>query len=155
MSHQVDKLRSLAGRWDGEETGKAGLGIGSRTYRLLFDRYVEGRSRSEFEPQEANPSGEVHEELSVFSFGTTGDTVMLREFHSEGYVITYTLTDDSDSALVFESSDVENAPDGYRARLTLRFQGDQQFEELFELAARGRPFEEYIRNRWTKQVGSV
>lgn len=53
------------------------------------------------------------------------------------------------------STQVENAPAGFRARLTIRPEADRALDEVFELAPPGRPFQECIRNHWTKRAGSA
>ena len=152
----VDDLSALSpwlGEWDGHETGKAGVGVGYRVYRsVVGDRFIEARNTSTFEPQEQNPNGEVHEDLSLFSHDEERATIVLREFHSEGFVITYTLTDQSPTELVFVSEDVQNGPSGLRARLTIALEDEDHFSELFELSPQDKPFEPYISNRWTRRA---
>jgi hypothetical protein len=152
MADDLAVLASFLGEWDGHETGKAGEGVGHRRYdRVVSGRYIELRGTSTYEPQELNPEGEVHEEVAIFSHDEDRSTIVLREFHSEGFVITYTLTDQSSGDLVFVSEDVENGPAGLRARLTLHLEDDDHFSELFELSQGGGPFERFISNRWTRR----
>ena len=54
------------------------------------------------------------------------------------------------NVLVLNSEAIENIPAGWRARETYTFSGDDAFEELFELAAPGKAFELYSRNRLTR-----
>jgi hypothetical protein len=56
------------------------------------------------------------------------------------------------TTFVFTSEAIENIPAGWRARETYVIHGPDDFEEIFELAAAGKPFEEYSRAR-LKRVG--
>lgn len=69
---------------------------------------------------------------------------MLRQFHLEGFVNTYTLTSDpkAHGRIEFTSESCENTPPGWRARETYKLSGDT-LEHIFELAAPRKPFERY------------
>ena len=151
MSGGLQGLEYFRGSWGGSETGKAGTGSDSRTYAQLLGRFVECRNRSEFAPQEANPNGEVHEDLVIYSYDEGAATIVARAFHTEGFVITYHLAKGSEDDLVFASTEVENGPPGLGARLTLHIEGPDAFEEVFELGPADGPFEEYLRNHWTRR----
>lgn len=49
--------------------------------------------------------------------------------------------------LVFTTESIENIPAGWRARETYIVHGPEEFEEVFELAEAGKPFELYSRAR--------
>jgi hypothetical protein len=136
-------LDFFAGAWQGRETGAAGLGTGDRVYAFIM----------RFDPQEQNPEGEVHEDYSIFSYDKLREKIVLREFHSEGYVNQYVLTasEDEGRRLVFESESIQNLPAGWRARLTLTILDDSNFIEVFELAEPGQDHEELLRNHWTRR----
>ena len=71
--------------------------------------------------------------------------------HTEGFVNTY--VEDGDSSptrIVFVSEAIENIPPGFRARETYLVRGAEAFEEIFELAEPGKPFEVYSRTRFTR-----
>lgn len=53
----------------------------------------------------------------------------------------------SGGALAFVSEAVENTPPGWRARESYIVHGPDEFEEVFELAQAGKPFEVYSRTR--------
>lgn len=55
---------------------------------MVKDRFDELRNTSTSEPQELNPEGKVHEDLGIFSYDENRARIVLREFHSEGFVIT-------------------------------------------------------------------
>jgi hypothetical protein len=73
---------------------------------------------------------------------------VLRQFHVEGFVNQYTADLDPKLAtLEFTSEAIENIPPGWRARETYVVLGPDEFEEIFELAGPGKPFELYSRVR--------
>jgi len=85
-------LRFLVGTWIGESTGQSGKGLGERTAEFaLGDRFLIMKNRVAYAPQEKNPKGEVHEDWSLFSHDHARKTIVLREFHGEGFVNQYTL----------------------------------------------------------------
>jgi len=107
-------------------------------------------------PQAANPKGEVHEHWSFLSehwsflsYDKIRQTVVLRQFHVEGFVNTYRLTQrpGSSKVLVFESEQIDNLPGEWRARETYEQISDDEFSETFELAPPGKPFETYGKTR--------
>jgi hypothetical protein len=145
-------FRFLVGSWAGKERGSAGIGIGERSYQFILDnQYLHAKNTSTFEPQEKNPKGEVHKDWQFFSYDTVRNKIVLREFHTEGYVNQYTLEhhDAIRDAYVFISESLENAPN-LRGRYTLIKKNDDAFEEIFELAFPGKDFGEILRNRWTR-----
>lgn len=149
----LDDLNYFVGEWEGHETGKAGIGKGSRTYEFIMDGiYLFADNTSEFEPQEKNPEGEVHKDVSYVSYDKFRKTMVLREFHSESFVIQYTLDSlqSSGNKFVFVSESVENAPPGLRARVTLEIINENEFEETFELTFPGKDFTEYLKNYWSR-----
>lgn len=151
MAGPLDRLDRLIGTWEGRETGAAGTGIAKRTYARLFDRYVEARHRSVFEPREANPDGEIHEELVIFSVDD-GDLIM-REFHADGMVISYVLAEQSEDALVFRSTRIANGPPGLIARLTLTMDGHERLAEVLELGPDADSLRQFIRIDWERSDG--
>lgn len=138
-----EPLRPLVGSWEGTGRGSSGTSRIERHYEfVLQDQFLYARNKSVFDPQEANPKGETHEDWSLFSYDRTRDRIVLREFHTEGFVNEYELDEPSadGKTLVFTTTRVENAPPGFRARLTCRFVGDDELTETFELAPAGQPF---------------
>jgi THAP4-like, heme-binding beta-barrel domain len=145
----LEPLAFLIGRWEGTSEGLPGKAKVQREYRpALNSRFIHGRNRSEYPPQEKNPRGEIHEDESWFSFDRARKRIVLRQFHVEGFVNQY--AQDSTSAaqrLVFTTESIENIPPGWRARETYVVHGPDQFEEVFELAEPGKEFELYSRAR--------
>jgi hypothetical protein len=149
-----DRVTFLIGQWTGASEGQPGRGTVRRQYsRALDNRFIRVRNRSEYPPQEKNAKGEVHEDEGFISFDRTRRKLVLRQFHVEGFVNQYVEDDDSSpTRLVFTTESIENIPAGWRARETYVVHGPDEFEEIFELAPSGKPFELYSRARLKREV---
>ena len=139
----------MIGRWEGRSEGQPGQATVRREYtRVLNGRFVRVHNRSEYAAQEKNPKGEIHEDEGFFSFDRARKRLVLRQFHVEGFVNQYVQDGDaSPQKLVFITESIENIPAGWRARETYVVHGPDEFEEIFELAEAGKPFELYSRAR--------
>ncbi|HEX9653215.1 MAG TPA: hypothetical protein VGA99_05850 [bacterium] len=149
-----EPLRHFPGQWTGAETGKSGIGDGERTYEFIMNgRYLYFKNKSVFKPQEKNPQGEVHEDWTFYSYDRFRKMFVMRQFNIEGFVNQFVL--DSLAAdgktLVFVSESVENAPSGFRARMTYRIVAADEFNETFELAPPGQEFSIYTENHWKRR----
>ena len=148
----ADNLGPLAGfigRWAGTSEGQPGSGTVERDYeRALGSRFIRVRNRSVYLPQEKNPKGEKHEDEGFFSFDRARKRMLLRQFHVEGFAITYVQDLDAKPGTIsFTSEAIENIPAGYRARETYVMTGPDELEEVFELAEPGKDFAVYSRAR--------
>jgi hypothetical protein len=142
-----ENFRYFLGDWTGAGIGKPGVSSTKRSYALtLSDQFIEIRHRSTYEPQEANPEGEIHEELGLISFDQGRSLYVFREFHTEGYVNQYVLEQvrEDSSSLTFVTERIENMAPGWRARTTLEILSDEAFREVFDLAGPGRAWDCYI-----------
>lgn len=142
-------VRFLLGTWEGTSTGHSGTATVRREYRfVLGDQFIEERSTSTYAPQERNPKGEVHEHVSYISRDRARKHLVLRQFHVERFVIQYAQdSSTTDGNLAFLSEAMENTPPGWRARETYIRHSADEFEEVFELAQAGKPFDVYSRTR--------
>lgn len=139
-----DAVAFLIGRWEGTSDGQPGKGSVRREYsRALNSRFIRVVNRSEYAPQDRNPKGEIHEDEGFLSYDRARKRLVIRQFHVEGFVNHY--IQDPGSSLVFTSESIENIPAGWRARETYVRRGPDEFEEVFELAEPGKPFEVYSR----------
>jgi hypothetical protein len=145
-------VAGLVGKWTGTGEGEPGKSTVEREYtRVLGGKFVQVRNRSTYPPQEKNPKGEVHEDLGMMSFDAARKTVVLRQFHVEGFVNQYTADAGSTPArIVFTSEAIENITPGWRARETYVLSGPDRFEETFELSEPGKPFAVYTKNTFTR-----
>jgi hypothetical protein len=142
-------LRMLDGVWEGAIDGKLGVGRGVRRYELMMaDQYLVCRHRSVRLPQEKSPKGDQHDELLVFSYDGERETIVLREFMSEGVVVRSTCKTEGNRVMC-SSEAVENGP-GIRSRLTLEISDRYRFTEVYEIAWPGKDFEHYFTIQWTR-----
>ena len=146
---ELSQLDGLIGRWHGTSDGQPGNGSVEREYSRLFgSRFVQVRNRVIYKPQDTNPKGETHEDLGVFSFDSARGRLILRQFHTEGFVNHYIAEPSSKpGSLVFTTETIENIPAGWRARERYTLLGRDELEEVFELAAPAKGFEVYSRSR--------
>src|SRR5512146_193676 len=115
------RLRNFVGTWEGTAKGQAGNGTVHREYAfILADKFLHGKNRSTYPPQEKNARGEVHENWDLFSYDRSRRRLVLRQFHVEGFVNQYVLdpAQSTDTRLVFVSEAIENIAPGWRARET-------------------------------------
>jgi hypothetical protein len=143
-------VRFLAGEWRGTASGEPGEAVVERSYAFVLQgRFLRERNLSRYAPSAANPAGEVHEHESFFSYDRARERIVLRQFHQEGFVNTYTLDPAASGAakLVFVSEGFENFDDAWRARETYELISPEEFVETFELAPPGKPFAVYSRTR--------
>ena len=147
-------VRALLGEWDGTAEGEPGKGTVRRSYTLVLgDRFLHEKNVTSYPAQPANPKGEVHEHWSLFDFDRQRDTIILRQFHQEGFVNEYRLDPavSTPMRLVFESVRFDNLDPAWRARETYEVQGPDAFTETFELAEAGKPSAVYSRSRFTRR----
>jgi hypothetical protein len=145
-------VRFLVGEWTGDSEGEPGKGTVTRTYRLvLHDKFIREENVSTYPPQPKNEKGEVHEHWSFFSYDRARHTLVLRQFHQEGFVNQYVLQPrEAGGALVFESEALENVPAGWKARESYRVVSPDEFVETFEIAPDGRTFSVYSQARFRR-----
>ncbi len=148
-----EPVRFLVGDWEGGAKGRAGVGTVRRTYSfILKDRYLHETNVSTYPPQEVNKVGEVHEHWSFFSYDRGRKTLVLRQFHQEGFVNQYTLNaaESAPAKLVFDSERIENFDNTWRARETYEMRSANEFIETFELGAPGKELQVYSRNHFRR-----
>ncbi|MGZ8348060.1 MAG: hypothetical protein ACXWUP_13205 [Allosphingosinicella sp.] len=143
----------LVGNWAGVGEGQPGTSTSSRHAERIHDNhFIRVEARSVYPAQQANPSGEVHTSLDLWSFDRRRDRLVMRQFDSLGFVSTYVQDRAAsvDSRLVLVSEGLENVPTGWRARYTYEHVGSGEYRELFELDS-GRGYELYVFGRFHRQ----
>ena len=144
--------RLLPGNWEADIDGRLGQGTGLRRYEFIFnDQFLVGRHASIRLPQELSPEGDYHRELSVYSHDSERDTIVLRQFIIEGYVLQFSC-ETKPSGFVCVTEHIENG-NGMAARMTVEFENAYRFSEIFELANPGEDLEVYFTNTWTRTPG--
>ena len=138
----------LVGLWEGQSEGQPGNGTVRRDYeRVLDGTFIRVQNTSTYLPQPKNPKGEVHQDVGYISRDGARQRLVLRQFHSEGFVNQYV---QEPATLVFVSEAIENISAGYRARESYVRTGPDTFEETFELAEPGKDWLVYSRTRFRR-----
>jgi hypothetical protein len=153
LDSQWKALEYFTGTWRGNTTGKAGEGKGEREYRFIMKgTYLMVSNLTHFPPQEKNPEGEVHEDVSYFSRDKGRKKIMLRQFNIEGFINRFVLDSLSADGKTwrFQTEASENAPPGMIARLIYSIQDKNHFTERFELGFPGREFSCFMTNTWER-----
>jgi hypothetical protein len=145
-------LRPLIGEWQG--TGAEGKSaIEARYEFVLGGQFIEAWHKAVFEPTEAKPDGDVHEDRGFISYDSNWKDFVYRQYHVEGFVNTYvldSLTSDG-KTLVFTAEDVENAPPGTRAQLEITIVGDDEITSSFSVALPGSDLQLYSQNHFKRK----
>lgn len=141
--------RLLPGTWEAKIDGRLGQGTGHRRYEFIFDhQFLVARHASIRLPQQQSPKGDYHRELSVYSLDSERDTIVLRQFIIEGYVLQFACKTEP-MQFVCVTEHIENGG-GIAARMTVEFESPYTFSEIFELADPGKKLEVYFTNTWTR-----
>lgn len=142
----------LAGDWVGVGEGRPGTSAAARRgERIQGNRFLRVEARSVYPPQEGNRAGEVHTSIDLWSFDRRRNLLVLRQFNSLGFVLTYVQdrSASSETRLILVSEHLENVPERWRARYTYERVSPNEYHELFELDS-GTGFERYVFNRFLR-----
>jgi hypothetical protein len=142
-------MNFFTGKWEGRETGLSGIGKEFRTYRFILDsNYICRNNKSVFDPQDANPEGAAHEDWGILGHDSFVNKFKMRYFHSEGYINSYMLENISDNSTKneFNSYNLENVPEGWKARITLEKIDEDTIEETFDRAQTGKDHVTHLEN---------
>lgn len=151
-------FRFFVGDWKGAGEGSPGASSGEQSFAfILRGMFLQVRNRTVISPQDKNPSGEVHEDLGVFSYDKNRKTFVLRQFHVEGFVNQYVLESapPDGKTFVFASEAIENLPPGFKARLTYKIVDPDTFEQTFDLAPPGQTFTCYSQGIMKRVKGAT
>jgi hypothetical protein len=97
-------------------------------------------------------SREVHEDLGLFGYDGKRKKFVFRQFHVESFVNEYVeqeITADG-KTLRFITERIENIPDGWRGLETCKILSQDEYAEVFELAAPQKEFEIYSESHWKR-----
>ena len=142
-------LETLEGKWQAKNDGS----IIYQEFQFTLDgKFILMNTKSVFEPSDKNPDGEIHEDIGVFSYDSQRKTHVLRAFYSEGFVNQYVLekTSAEDHSLTFITEKTENAPEGTRAKLIIKFINDTEMEQSFFVAWPDKEYNCYSTNIFKK-----
>jgi hypothetical protein len=105
----LEEMAWLIGDWRGTGEGDPGTSTSERHIEpFLNGRYLRATGRSVYEKQPRNPTGDIHEELNVWSYDLARQSIVLRQFDTLGFVSTY-VVDKTASGVVDEPSHAINA----------------------------------------------
>lgn len=147
-------FRYFLGSWEGTVAGKFGKGVIESQYSLVLDdAFLQVVHRTDYEPTERHPQGEVHKEIALLGFDRAAATYVLRQFHNETIFNEYTAESISPDGrtIVLVTRHIENYAPGWRARETWQILGPDEFLETFELAPPGKDFVTYVENRFRRK----
>jgi hypothetical protein len=143
----------LIGKWEGSGTGKFGESKIEREYEYLMGgTYIIGKNKSTYEEQEKNPKGEIHDHWDIISYNKVKAKYVFRQFHAEDITNTFSLDslNAAQGILEFESVWIENFIEGWKAKEVYKILNENEFVEIFYLAAPGKEYAEYIRNTFKR-----
>jgi hypothetical protein len=148
-----EPFKFLIGKWEGSGTGKFGDSKIEREYEYLMGgTYIIGKNISTYEKQEKNPEGEIHDHWDIISYDKVRAKYVFRQFHAEDITNTFSLDslNASQGILEFESESIENFIVGWKAKEVYKIINENEFIEIFYLAAPGKEYAEYIRNTFKR-----
>ena len=143
-------FKFFVGKWEGTGKGQSGTSKLEAEFKFVLNgKYLQVKGKAVFEPQEKNPKGEAHEDLGFISYDSNRKRFVFRQFHVEGFVTQNVLDSlsSNESTFVFLSENMENIPTGWRVRATYKILSENEFLQIFELAAPGKEFEVYSENQ--------
>ena len=148
-----EPFKYLIGKWEGSGAGKFGDSKIEQEYEYLMGgTYIIGKNRSTYEEQEKNPEGEIHDHWDIISYYKVKAKYVFRQFHAEDVINTF--SPDSliaaQGILEFESVWIENFIEGWKAKEVYKKINENEFVEIFYLAAPGKEYAEYIRNTFKR-----
>ena len=142
QQNPLSQLEPLIGSWKGTGEGFSSTKseISAAYSWLMNKQFIEVKHRSEFEPTEKKPEGEIHEDLGIISYNKGRKAIVFRQYHIEGFYNEYVLNDSLsiDGKLVFETEKIENFVPGGRARFTIHLKSNTEIETLFDVGFPGK-----------------
>jgi hypothetical protein len=107
------------------------------------------RRRSAAVAQDPDAKSEVHEDFGMYSYDRALKKIVLRQFHTEGFVNEYTLDSISPDgrSLEFATVRIENIAAGWRAKEAYRIIASDEVVETFSLPPPGKDFAVYSETR--------
>ena len=147
-------FKYFAGTWEGKGEGKSGVSeVWKKFEFVLGGKYLRMTTQANFEPQEKNPKGEVHEDVGYISYDRFRKKFVFRQFHIEGFINRYILESISEDGKTFRwvSEEMENAPPGWKVEIIYTIKENDIMEESFNLGMPGRDLECYMLNWLTRK----
>lgn len=143
-------FKFFIGTWEGTGEGKSGVSKVVKEFQFILDgKYLRMTTKANFEPQEKNATGEVHEDVGYISYDRSRKKFVFRQFHIEGFINQYVLDSflDDGKTICWVSEKMENAPPSWKVELVYTIKDESTIEESFNLGMPDRDFECYNLNR--------
>ena len=159
LAQNEDKIKKwepfnfLIGKWEGNGVGKFGDSKVEREYEYFMGgTYLIGKNKSNYEKQERNPEGEIHDNWDIISYDKIRSKYVMRQFHAEDIINTYTLDSSkvAEGIYEFESEAIENFGVGWKAKEVYKILNEDEFIEVFYLAPPNKEYSEYVRNTFKR-----
>lgn len=149
-----EPLKFFIGTWEGKGEGKSGVSKVTKEFQFVLNgKYLRMITKANFEPQEKNPKGEVHEDFGYISYDRSRKKFVFRQFHIEGFINQYVLDSISEDGKTIRwvSEKMENAPPSWKVELIYTIKDDNTLEESFNLGMPNRNFECFNLNLLKRQ----
>jgi hypothetical protein len=144
VNDALKPLEWLLGKWEGSASGEPGSGKQQRRYELVLrGEFIMGSNHTIWVPKAGETEGEVHEDISVFSFDRTAGHFVMHMFYVERFVGEFVAAEQTDpNQWVFTAARLQNGPAGMQARETFTRQADT-LDSRFDLAMPGKGWAPY------------
>jgi hypothetical protein len=145
-----EPFKFFVGTWEGTGEGKSGVSKVKKEFQfVLGGKYLRMTTKANFEPQEKNQKGEIHEDFGYISYDRSRKKFVFRQFHIEGFINQYVLDgfSEGEKTVRWVSEKMENAPPNWKVELIYTIKDDNTLEESFNLGMPDRDFECYNLNQ--------
>ena len=135
----------LAGTWQVAIDGKLGLAPGVRQYKfILKDRYLLVRQESAHPSQPKYPGGDEHSDLGIYSYDKARDSIVYRQFFSEGVIVQFTCDFEGKRFLCVSERTESSCGMQVEARFSFEIVDSERLKEVYEIGFDGRDLEVYF-----------
>ena len=141
---RFEELHWLIGEWQGygQFTSRTTY-IHKEYYYDIAGMFFIERRLDMFPPPEPSTEFEIHQDFTVFYRDTQNGGLKAKGFYVEGFVWSSNLkVSDDRRTIIIEATEIDNAPEGMRSKITILREGDDDYRAIFELAMPGRDYEE-------------
>jgi hypothetical protein len=143
-SERFEELHWLIGEWQGYGQFTSRITYVHKEYYYdVAGMFLIERTLDMFPPSEPSTEFEIHQDFTVFYRDTQTGALKAKGFYVEGFVWSSDLTvSDNGRTIIIEATEIDNAPEGMRSKITILREGDDEYRAIFELAMPGKEHEE-------------
>lgn len=141
---RFEELHWLVGQWQGygRFTNRTTY-IHKEYYYDVAGMFLIERTLDMFPPPEPSTEFEIHQDFTVFYRDTQTGRLKAKGFYVEGFVWSSDLTvSDNGRTIIIEATEIDNAPQGMRGKITILRDGDDEYRAIFDLAMPAKDYEE-------------